>query len=114
MCPSVCCCAAIDSLLLQACDRFRLAFCSRDEAEEAKEHLHPRNMPWIADAREAVMKSCRGVSRNCVCHPTAVMIVALSSEPMPQALSTLFDSFKMPQVTPSACCRVLCSCAAQP
>jgi hypothetical protein len=87
---------------VQACDRFRLAFCSRDEAEEAKDHLHPRNMPWMGDAREAVMASCRGVSRSCVCHPVAVIIVALSSDPMPQALSTLFDSFKMPQVTRAA------------
>ena len=55
-------------------------------------------MPWIADAREALMRSCRGVSRCSVCHPTAVMIIASSSEPMPQVMSTLFDSSKMPQV----------------
>ena len=59
-------------------------------------------MPWIADAREAVMRSCRGVSRCCVCHPVAVMIIASSSEPMPQIMSTLFDSSKMPQVTLAA------------
>jgi hypothetical protein len=45
------------------------------------------------------MRSCRGVSRCCVCHPAAVMIVALSSEPIPQTQSSLFDSSKMPQVT---------------
>lgn len=44
------------------------------------------------------MRSCRGVSRCCVCHPAAVMIVALSSEPIPQTQSGLFDSSKMPQV----------------
>ncbi len=84
--------------LPQASDRFRLSFCNRDEAEDAKGQLHPRAMPWIADAREALMRSCRGVSRCSVCHPTAVIIIASSSEPMPQVMSTLFDSSKMPQV----------------